>query len=242
MQLYSYIIIVLLSFITTTITSVVGFADKIALIAVLALFIDIKTAIVITAIYSLVLYSLRILFFHEHLNKRLALKMTLFLIPGIVIGLVIFGSIQSRILALIFSIFLLLFVIYQLFLEQKIKFKLNELGLGIGMFLFGIVEASLGAAGPLLGAILLNYGKTKERFIVFAAVMLLLSSIFRLTGYAYYGLVSLNDTYLLIILTLVAVAGAYVGKYLLAKLSAEYFKYTVLFMLFLLALKGIFFS
>ena len=50
MEVLTYLIIALLGLITETIAAMVGFGDKLALIAILTLFIDIETAIAIAAI------------------------------------------------------------------------------------------------------------------------------------------------------------------------------------------------
>lgn len=236
-----YFFIALASLLTTVITSIVGFADKLALIAVLNLFMGVKEAVVIAAFYSLAVYLVRILFFWPYLDKDLALKMVLFLIPGIIVGLVVFNGFEPSQLRLIFSTFLLIFVFYKLFFGG-LDFKLSKLGLGIGVLIFGLVEASIGAAGPLLAVFLFQYGKRKEEFVVLAAVTLLASSLTRIGGYAYYGLITASNLSLIFLLLGVAVVGTYLGKRLMERLPIKAFEYLILLLLFLIGIKDIFFG
>jgi len=141
-------------------------------------------------------------------------------------------------LRLILSVFLLGFVIYKFFFK-KAEFKIKELGLGIGIFIFGFVEATIGAAGPLLAIFLLNYGKRKEGFVCFAASILLISSIVRLVGYTQLDLISSSTLPLIAILTGVSIAGNFIGKKLLKKMSGKIFEYLILMLLFLIAMKEI---
>ena len=238
MEVLTYLIIALLGLITETIAAMVGFGDKLALIAILTLFIDIEKAIAIAAIYSLFAYSIRIFFYRKSFDKKLFLKMLLFLIPGIIIGLLVFDSLKTQNLKLILAIFLLGFVIYKLFVK-KTKFHIKELGLGIGIFIFGLVEGTVGAAGPLLAIFLLNYGKKKEGFVCFAASMLLVSSIIRIAYYTHSDLISISNLPLIAILVAVSITGNYIGKKMLKKISGKIFEYLILLLLFLIAMKEI---
>lgn len=238
MEVLTYLIIALLGLITETIAAMVGFGDKLALIAILTLFIDIKKAVAIAAIYSLFAYSIRIFFYRKSFDKELFLKMLRFLIPGIIIGLVVFYSLKPQNLKLILAIFLLGFVIYKLFVK-KTKIHIKELGLGIGIFIFGLVEATVGAAGPILAIFLLNYGKKKEGFVCFAASILLVSSIIRLSVYTYNNELSVSHLPLIGLLVAVSITGNYIGKRLLKKMSGKIFEYLILLLLFLIAMKEI---
>ncbi|MFC1691815.1 sulfite exporter TauE/SafE family protein [Nanoarchaeota archaeon] len=238
---FSFILIMFAGLIITTLSSAVGFGDKIALIAVLTLFIDIKLAIVIAAIYSLIVYSTRIMFFHGHLNKNLLKTTMLFLLPGLAAGLFVFSFINIEILKISFYVFLIFFVLYKLS-RLAPDFSIKKKGLCLSVFLFGLLEGAIGAAGPLLGVSLLQYGKRKERFIVFAASLFLISGVIRLIAYYFMGMVNFTDLYLVLPLAFVAVLGTYLAKKLVKILPVKVFEYIVLGLLCVVAVKGLFFS
>ena len=202
----------------TILGSVIGFGTKLILIAVMSLFIDLKAAIFIVAIYSMVCFLIRIAYFRDHLDRGLALKMLGFMIPGIAIGLFLFDTLDTGILKLVFSLFLVGYVVYQVFGLHS-RFHLGFLGLGVFVFFFGLLEGAIGAAGPLLACGLLHYGKKKEGFIVFSAFLFIVSSIIRVGGYAYLNVYDLNIVILLVLpLFAVAAAGTWLGRHLLKRM------------------------
>lgn len=239
MDVLVYLLIAVVIYLATTITSLVGFADKLALIAVLSLFLDIKTSIFLSAVYSIFLYAFRILFSHQHLNIKLLLKSQIFLIPGLIVGLLVFDYMNSSALKIIFSSFLVLFVFYQIFLKDKLDFKINEFFLGLGIFLFGFLESTIGAAGPLLAVFLIQYGKRKERLVVFAAAILIISSIVRIIGYLYLENFQPGSFSLLYMMIPTAIFSSYTGKILLSKLHAKYFEWLVLAFILALGIGGL---
>lgn len=239
MDILVYLLIAVAIYFATTITSLVGFADKLALIAVLSLFLDIKTSIFLSAVYSVFLYAFRILFSHQHLNIRLLLKSQIFLIPGLIAGLLAFDYLNSNALKIIFSSFLILFVFYQIFLKDKFDFRINEFFLGLGIFLFGFLESAIGAAGPLLAVFLIKYGKSKERLVVFAAAILIISSIVRIIGYMYFENFQPGSFSLLYLLIPIAILSSYTGKILLSKMHAKHFEWIVLVFILALGIWGL---
>lgn len=239
MDVLTYLLIAVSIYLATTITSLVGFADKLAMIAILSFFLDIKTSIFLSAIYSVFLYSFRIFFSHPHLNLRQLLKTQIFLIPGLLMGLLVFGNINSNMLKLVFSSFLVLFVIYQILFKDKFNLKINEFFLGVGIFLFGFLESTIGAAGPLLAVFLIQYGKSKERLVVFAAAILIISSIVRIIGYAYLEGLHPGGIHLLYALIPVAIISSYTGKRLISILHAKHFEWMVLVFILALGIWGL---
>jgi len=240
MDLNTYLLIIFATLIITIIGTVIGFGTKVMIIALLTFFVGIREAIILAAIYSIIQYIFRLWLFHKSLNKPLLKKMTLYLIPGILIGLAIFKYVDTKILIAGFSMFLLLFVLYKL-TRIKLQFNLNEIGLGISIFFFGILESAIGGAGPLLGISLLQYGKRKERFVVFAAGLFLISAILRFIGYTSMGYFKLSSSFLAGLLIIAGIVGTYIGKSILKRTPEKIFEYVIIAALFLIAIRNLFF-
>jgi uncharacterized protein len=239
MDIFVYIIIIIAAFLAVTLATMIGFGSKLALIAVLLFFFDMKSAVIITATFTIVSFSFRLFLFRKSFDKKLFLRMLVFLIPGIVIGLLIFKSIEAENLKLMFAVFLLLFVVYKILFQKEPKYKFTELTLGVGIFFFGLMEATIGAAGPLMAIFLLHYGKRKEEFVAFAASMFLVSSIVRVSGYAYYGLINKSILPIIAIIAFISIIGNLAGKKLLKKMPVKVFEYLVLGMFFVIGMRDI---
>jgi uncharacterized protein len=233
-QLY----IIITAFLATILSTMVGFGSKVLLIAVLTLFIGIKEAIFVAALFSIIEYSLKSSYFFRHLDKARAARLCTYMIPGVVFGLFIFKFINVALLQMIFSLFLLAYIPYSL-IEVKVKPKLNQFWVAIIMFLFGLFESVLGSGGPLLASFLLYRGHRKHQYIALASVLFLISGVIRIFGYHLLGTFEV-EYILMVYLLIVSAAGIYIGEKLLERLPTKVFTYIILLVLLLVSIKNLF--
>jgi len=221
-------------------TSMVGFASKFMVISILLFFIDIKTAIALTAAYSIILYSTTSYLYRDKINKPLLISNLAWLIMGLVIGLFIFKFINLSYLKIVFSIFILTFVFYKIS-KIDLGIKINDKILSYLLFVYGIVAASMGAAGPLLAVFLFQFGLKKARFIGYASAVLLITGIITTIGYIIMGFIQLNEIVLLTVLSLSAIGSAILGRRLVQIIPVKSYDLLLLFVLFALGVKGLIF-
>ncbi len=235
MEALAVVIVLVSALLISILDTFIGFGCKVMLIAVLNFFISIKEAIVISAIFAFVQYIFLIYGLKRNIDRELLVEMVWFLVPGIVLGLLLFKIADTSILSSLFSVFLIIYALYKLF-KISLKTRLNRVGLNIGIFIFGVLEASIGAAGPLLAALLLKYGKTKQKLVALASAVLLISGLVRMIGYSQINAFYINSPFLVVGLIFIPLVGTAIGKRLLNRMPVPLFKHLAYLIILLVGL------
>jgi uncharacterized protein len=248
-----YIIICIVAFIGSGLTFFSGFGLGTLLTPVFGLFFPIDVAIALTAIVHFLNNLFKLVLTGKHINKPVALQ---FGIPSILAALagaylltrlsglqaVYEYNIGERIavvtpVKLIIAALLMIFAVLEAVPAlQKIQF--DKKYLPVGGLLSGFFGGLSGNQGALRSAFLLRAGLSKESFIATGVAIACMIDVSRLTIYA--GRIkethsSFNYT-LLIMATLAAFAGAYLGSKFLKKVTIAALQYIVAAMLFAFAI------
>jgi uncharacterized membrane protein YfcA len=145
---------------------------------------------------------------------------------------VIAGAFSSRfipVIALEISLALFLIVSSTILLAvSNFTIKPSPANASIGGILSGFIAGLLGTGGAIRGIVLASFNLTKEVFIATSAMIDLCVDISRSIVYAVNGYVWAENLYLIPILFLVSIAGTFIGKKILRKVSEKQFRSFVL--------------
>ncbi len=248
-----YIIISVAAFLTSGLTLFSGFGLGTLLMPVFAIFFPIHIAVGMTA---LVHFANNI--FKLALVGRKADKLTVirFGLPAILAAFVgafflqwlsdlqplfsysFFGNnLQIMPVKLIIAILMLIFALFEL-LPQFEKLSFPKKYLPIGGVLSGFFGGLSGHQGALRSAFLIKTGLSKESFIGTGVVIACLIDVTRLSVYSgHFAITGIEDNFvLLIIATLAAFLGAFIGNRLIKKITLSIVKIIVAIMLLLIAI------
>jgi uncharacterized protein len=247
-----YLIIIVASALTALLTFFSGFGLGTILTPVFALFFPIDLAIALTGVVHFFNNLFKLVLVGKHANLKVVLK---FGIPAIaaafvgawlLLGLSELKSIFSysisghpfEISPVKFAIALILIVFVS---AEQIKIfnnlNLSRLTLPVGGILSGFFGGLSGIQGAFRSAILIKAGLSKEIFIGTSVAIASLVDITRLSVYASrYGTTGLGENLGLVIsATLAAMAGAFIGNYLLKKTKLKHLQTLVAIMLILIS-------
>jgi uncharacterized membrane protein YfcA len=101
----------------------------------------------------------------------------------------------------------------------------------------GAILGSIGVAGPLVAIIFLRYGLVKEALVAMISLFFLIGNTQRTLLYWQEGLLTADSLALGCAMGLAMIAGVYVGRLILPRLSRERFVHLVLAILILFGMK-----
>lgn len=251
--MFEIIIICLAAFGTAILTFFSGFGLGTILMPVFALFFPIDIAIALTGVVHFSNNIFKIALVGKFANKNVLLR---FGIPAVLASFLgawlllritvlpslfqyeMFGkSFEITPVKLIIAVLLMFFSVLDVVPRfQKLQFGGNKLI--IGGILSGFFGGLAGIQGALRTAFLIKSGLTKDAFIATGVVIACFVDFTRLSVYASrFSASNLHEnTTLLISATLSAIAGAFIGRLLLKKITLRYIQVIVAIMLFAISI------
>ena len=232
------IVFIIIGFFSEIVGTMAGFGSSTIYLPLASYFFDFKTALVLVAIFHLFGNISRIAFFRGGLDKKVLL---LFGIPSFVLSLIgatLVGDLSQTFLKFLLGLFLI--VISALFLlSPKLAFPSGAKSLILGGGISGFLVGLIGTGGALRAAFLTGLKMEKEKYIATAAVIALGTDATRIPSYISAGFLSEQYYYLIPILFVTAVAGAYVGRRIVIRIDQDKFKKMVLIAVILASIKFI---
>lgn len=247
------VIIVIAAFFTAILTFFSGFGLGTILTPVFMIFFPVDLAIALTGVVHFFNNIFKIILVGKNADKAVLLR---FGIPAVIASFIgawillhipdseplytysMFGkTFEVFPVKLIISVLLIIFASMDLIpYFNKLQFGKEKLPLGGA--LSGFFGGLSGNQGALRSAFLIKAGLTKEAFIGTAVVVSTFVDFTRLSVYATRFVKSgLTDNIILVILaTLAAIAGAYIGNKLLKKVTIKYIQVLIAIMLILISI------
>lgn len=227
--LFLFIVLALLAEVLGTIG---GFGSSLFFVPIAGYFLDFHSVLGITAVFHIFSNLSKIVLFrkgvHWNIILTLGIPATLFVIVGAVLSNYITTTYLQLILAMLLIILSLFFLIF-----RKQKIRPNSRNAIISGVLSGLTAGLVGTGGAIRGLALSALHLQKEVFIATSAVIDLGIDVSRSIVYTTNGFLKTNDLYLIPILLVVSVAGTFVGKLLLKRISNIQFRLMVLILIFL---------
>lgn len=248
-----YLIICIVAFLGSGLTLFSGFGLGTILVPVFAIFFPIEMAIALTAIVHFLTNIFKLSLLGRKANKMIVLR---FGIPSMLSAFlgaylltlltgmqpIFHYSISNSVfyvmpVKLTFAVLLAVFALFDI-LPRLSKLQFDKKYLPLGGVLSGFFGGLSGNQGALRTAFLIRANLTKETFIATGVVIAVLVDISRLTVYSKQILKTEDNLNypLIIVATLSAFAGAFIGNRLLKKATINTIQYTVASMLFVFAL------
>lgn len=225
----------LLALIAEILGTIGGFGSSLFFVPIANYYFDFQSALGITAVLHLTSNISKIALFKDGLDKKLLLTMG---IPGVIfviIGAYLSKFIQSDILEVVLGIFLVLLGLL-LFIFQDYKVPPTKYNAVIGGIASGFFAGLLGTGGAIRGITLAGFGIPMGVFIATSACIDFAIDASRSVVYFFNGFIHKHDIKVMIVLPFISIAGTYIGKYLLTKISEKQFRYIVLILIILTGL------
>ena len=232
----AWVVFLLVAFGAEVIGTVAGFGAATILTPVAALFLDVKTAIAIVAVFHLFGNASRLIFFGRWIHWT---AWRLFVASGIVCsfaGAAVAATLSSAVVKLCLGAFLVAYVAASAVSPRPPQLPRRSLLLAGGAS-SGFVAGLIGTGGAIRSACLLSFGLSADAYLGTSAAIALLVDATRLPVYVRSGFMSSQLLPLLSVLLVVAFAGSWVGQRVVHRMSPVWFRRGVWTMLTLIGLK-----
>lgn len=220
----------LLAFVAEILGTIGGFGSSLFFVPIANYYFDFQSALGITAVLHLTSNLSKMVLFKEGLDRRLLITMG---IPGVIfviIGAYLSKFIESDFLEVALGIFLIVLSIL-LLVFKNYKVSPTHTNAAVGGVLSGFFAGLLGTGGAIRGVTLAGFSIPMGVFIATSAFIDFAIDASRSVVYYFNGYIHKHDVKIMLILPFISVAGTYVGKLLLHKISEQRFRKIVLSMI-----------
>jgi uncharacterized membrane protein YfcA len=191
------------------VTTLSGFGGGLLLVTALALLWDPLTALTLSSLALLFGNAQRLWLFRRDWDRRLAVPVVLGAIPGALAGALLATKAPSWILQ---SAIVGMTLVAMLRLLAPGRITLPTRFLGPGACGVGLLSATTGGGGFLLGPLLLSTGVSGGRYIATGASAGTAIHLFRITGYSTTGILDFTLIHSVIVITLAILLGNLLGR------------------------------
>jgi uncharacterized membrane protein YfcA len=225
-----------IAFAASVIATITGFGAAMILTPFMVLFIDLKSAIVLVAVFHLFAVFTRTLLLRKEVDSHFVY---FYGIPSVIAAMVaswIFGFLNVTPLAWGLAFFIILFSLVSL-LKPDLRIPQKKRITIIGGLIGGAVAGLIGMAGGIRTAILISSPLKKEQYIATSSAIAFMTNLGRLVVYIYGGSLNLTHAPLIPPFLVVGFLGVFLGRWLLGRLEEGVVRKTVLIALLLIGLK-----
>jgi uncharacterized protein len=220
----------ILALIAEVLGTLSGFGSSVLFVPIAAYFFDFHSVLGITAMFHIFSNLSKIFFFRKGIDWKIVLWIGIPAMVFVSLGALLSNLIDVTYLESTLSVFLICFSILFL-IFQNVKLNPNPLNMSLGGGISGFLAGLVGTGGAIRGMLLAAFSMQKEVFIATSAFVDFGVDLSRGVVYILNGFVKLEHLPIVFGLLLVSVAGTYIGKLILVKLSEKTFRYIVLFMI-----------
>ena len=223
------IFIIFSSFVSSFVSSIIGFGGGMLLLGVLALNFSGSVIIPLHAIIQLGSNLNRLVFFKFNVKWNIIIPFSLGCIIGVPLGGFFSLSINENIIKILIALFIIINTI------SRIP-ALNQNRLFFTGIFSSFLSTIVGVTGSLISSVIQSYKLQKSEYISSCAFLLftqhfLKCILFGLLGFAFI------DYFLLIFLVIIAgIFGTYFGKFLILKIPEKILLYVIKFILIVISL------
>ena len=248
------LLILLILAIAFSVGAITGFGDSLIFIALAAIFLDVRTAIVMASFWTIFLSLFNAINYRHYWDKKFIKKHCIPGIIGIIIGsfLLVISSLQ--LLELFLGIFVMIYVITKfnnIRKERNLKSEENQLFTTsnnenkdlsnmifyTGAFSYGFLSGLIGASGPINAALLERTGHERESFIANFSLASIIVTPFKLGIYVYNGLFPIEYIGVFLVGIILIFVLTRVGHWLTPKIPKEKFFFLVLILLLIISIR-----
>ena len=211
-----------------------GMGGGIILLSVIASVVETSYIVPLHAAVQLISNTTRLALFFKHIRWHIILYFVSGLGPGVILGIFIFKVLPNDIVKLMMGIFILLVT----FLPKSKR----EIHAGFSIFIpvgfvSGVIGIFFGAIGPFIAPFFIRKDIIKEELIATKATCQSITHLLKIPLFGLIGSNIFDQWEVLVYLSLAVVAGTFIGKKLLKKLSDRIFIISFKIILTLIALR-----
>lgn len=226
------LLFILLALIAEILGTVGGFGSSLFFVPIASFFLDFHSVLGITAIFHVSSNITKIAFFKKGFNQKLIIWVGIPAVIFVIVGAYLSKFLQTTFLEIILAFFLIITsLFFIIFKNVAVKATIKNSIFG-GVF-SGLIAGVVGTGGAIRGITLAAFNLNIETFIATSAIIDLGIDISRSIVYYTNGFVHTHDLYLIPLLLIASIAGTYIGKKVLTKISEDKFKSIVLTLIFI---------
>ncbi len=234
------IIFLIASYAAAATATVAGFGSSTLLIPLAVLFLDVKTAVFVVAVFHLFNNLFKIRVFRKNIDFKTAL---LFGLPSILLalsGALLISVIPISIVEIVLGMFLIVYSVYSLF-NPSFGIHKSKANAVIGGGLSGFLSGLIGLGGAVRAAFLVAFNLPKEAYVATSAAIALVIDVTRIPTYLATKSVQDSSSYVLLpFLCVMAYLGVRTGKIFLKKIHQDTFRRVVAVALLMVGIKILF--
>ncbi|MGH0029032.1 MAG: sulfite exporter TauE/SafE family protein [Myxococcota bacterium] len=225
MEPSALLVLTFAAFATSILSAIVGMAGGIVLLSVMLLYLDPLVAIPLHGAVQLVSNGSRTWIQRHHVERRIAWRYALLLLPMGVVGLYIAQSLSPPVTRALIGVFVLLAtwapgaLMLGTHPEQADRDRRFLLLGGV----VGVLNMTIGATGPLIAPFFLNLGLTRQAVIGTKAACQTLGHLAKLAIFGAAGFAFLAWATPLLLLCAAVVVGTWAGSRILGHVSEVWF-------------------
>lgn len=221
-ELLKWPILFAAALVASTLAAVTGFGGAAVLLPVLVAAFGVRAAIPILTVAQLIGNASRVWFNRRELNWRVVAWFALGGIPMALLGGYLFAAAPLTPLTRLLGLFLLLVVLWR-HLRPRLSRPFPApafAAIGAGS---SFLSALLGSVGPIMAPFFLAFGLVKGAYIGTEALSTVVMHIAKLIAYRNTALLTSADTLTGLALGPVMIAGSFLGKRIVDRLSEKFF-------------------
>lgn len=232
-NMITLILISFIFFLSGIIQGMSGFGSALVAMPLLTLFIDVKTAVPLCILQSVLITSYLSLTLKDHMEKKKILPLLLGSLPGIYFGVTFLKNIESDIIKLLLGILIIAYSIYSLFFKPHPK-TLHKAWAYVAGFGTGFIGSAFSAGGPPVIIYTTLTGWSKDYIKATLTGFFLTSAIITAAVHAATGLTTALVVTYFLVSSLFVLIGVYAGVKLYSRVSTEGYIKAILILLVIL--------
>lgn len=226
-------IFLILALLAEIIGTIGGFGSSVFFVPIANFYFDFYSVLGLTALFHLSSNLSKLMLFKKGINKKLAINLGMPAVAFVIIGSLASSYIDSRVLQLVLSLFLITFSLLFL-IKKEIALKATAKNALIGGSLSGFSAGLLGTGGAIRGLTMAAFNLEKSIFIATSALIDMAIDLSRTVVYWINGYIHKHDLIYIPFLLLIGFFGSWLGKKVLLHIPQPVFKKISLFLILLI--------
>lgn len=199
---------------------VTGYGTGLLLPPVLVPLIGAEAVVPVIALASLLTNAGRVAAFWEHLDRQMALRITLIALPTTVLGALGYTLLSGKAAMILIGVVLLILIPLRR-TARRMQLTLGPRGVGVAALVYGVVVGGTAGSGVMLLTILLSTGLTGTAVIATDAAISIILGIAKTGTFFTAGAFNLQLVMIALMIGAAAFPGAFVAKKLALALKGE---------------------
>ncbi len=207
--------------VSNTVQAITGFAGTMLAMPFSMMLIGMNDAKAVLNAIAIVICALVVIKHPQHVNKKEVLKMSVFMLIGMVIGIYLLGVIPTGMLLYAYGALIVAIALKKLFIKKEVHLPVFAMYLVI--VLAGIIHGMFVSGGSLLVIYAVYALKDKHQFRATLAVLWILLNSFLLFTHVQSGFFTAEVTIMTVIAIPTALLSVYFGNKIHDKINQELF-------------------